>query len=314
MIMKNLNLYLILTLVTVMLVFTACEKDEPELGDLIAPTGLTVSYEIQGVDAENPDGDGSGFVTFTANANNAITYTYDFGDGTDVKVAPDGNITYRFSTNGIVTYNVTVNAVGTGGIQTNKMEPVKVFSSFEDEEALEFLTGGSSKSWFWAADQLGHAGLGPVTEDYGGAEFTWPNWWQIGAWDTEKACMYDAEFVFTKTTNGLTFEQISGPAFVPGAYAGVIGVEGDVCHSTDVVPDLYGVKTVTFSPSSTLAAEVGDYRGTAFTISDNGTMSWWVGTSTYDIISISESELKVRIEQDDTFAWYHTFVSEKPVQ
>lgn len=312
--MKKLSIYIIITLATIMVTFTACEKDKHELGDLIVPTGLSVSYEIQGVDAENPNGDGTGFVTFTASATNAISYTFDFGDGRDVQVVPDGVITYRFAINGVVTYNVTVSAVGTGGLQSTKLEQVEVFSSFEDSEALELLTGGSSKSWFWAADQLGHTGLGPVAEDYGGAEFTWPNWWQIGAWDSDKACMYDAEFVFTKTDNGLTFEQISGPAFIPGTYAGDIGVEGDVCHGVDVVPNLYGVKTVTFTPSSTLAAAAGGYRGTAFSLSENGTMCWWVGTSTYDIISITESELKVRIEEDETYAWYHTFVSEKPVQ
>ncbi|NPD47507.1 MULTISPECIES: hypothetical protein [unclassified Lentimicrobium] len=312
--MKNRFKYLIVALAGILFVFSACDKDKHELGDLVTPTNLSVSYVIEGVDAENPNGDGSGFVNFTASANNAITYTYDFGDGTDVKVAADGNIKYRFAINGVNTYNVTVSAVGTGGLQSTKTEPVEVFSSFEDEEALEFLTGGSSKSWYWAADQLGHAGLGPVTEDYGNLDYTWPNWWQIGAWDTDKACMYDAEFVFTKTSTGLTFEQVSGPAFVPGAYAGVIGVEGDVCHNTDVVPDLYGVKTVTFAPSSTMAAQDGGYRGTAFTLSDNGTMCWWVGKSTYDIIEVSDTQLKVRIEQDGEFAWYHTFVSVKPVQ
>jgi len=314
MIMKKLNLNIILAFAIVILAFTACKKDKHELGDLVTPTGLTVSYEIQGVDAENPNGDGSGFVTFTASATNAITYTYDFGDGSGVKVSPDGKYTYRFSTNGVVTYNVTVTAVGTGGIQTNKMEQVEVFSSFEDAEALEFLTGGSSKSWYWATDQPGFAGMGPTSDDYGNLEFTWPAWWQIGAWDTDKACMYDAEFVFTKTGNGLTFEQVSGPAFIPGTYAGDIGVEGDVCHNTDVVPDLYGVKTVTFSPSSSQAALAGGYRGTSMTLSDNGCMCWWVGTSTYDIISITETELKVRIQEDETNSWYHTFVSEKPVQ
>jgi hypothetical protein len=251
-----------------------------------------------------------------AKANNAITYSFDFDDGTSVEVAADGVIKKRFSKNGIVTYNVNVSAVGTGGMQSTKVTPVEVYSSFEDADALEFLTGGSSKSWFWAADQAAHTGLGPVAEDYGGAEFAWPAWWQIGAWDSEKACMYDAEFVFRKTeTGGLTFEQISGPAFIPGAYAGVIGVDGDQCYGVDVVPDLYGVKNVSFAPSSSFAAiNSPDYRGTAFTISDNGTKSWWVGKSTYDIIEISETQMKVRIEQDGTYAWYHTFVSEKPVE
>jgi hypothetical protein len=313
--MKKLNLY-IMILASVLLTFSACNKDEHELGDLVAPSDLTLTYEVLGVDSENPYGDGSGKVKFMANATNALSYTYDFGDGAGVFVEGDGDTTYQFSINGINPYNVTVMAVGTGGLLTTKVETVEVYSSFDDSEALEFLTGGASKSWFWAANQVGHAGLGPVAEDYGNLEFTWPNWWQIGAWDPDKACMYDAEFVFTKVgESGLTFEQISGPAFIPGTYAGVIGVEGDVCHSTDVVPDLYGVKNVTFAPSSSLAAlSAPDYRGTAFTIGDNGCMSWWVGKSTYDIISISETELKVRIEEDGTYAWYHTFVSEKPVQ
>lgn len=305
-----------MTLITLSFTFTSCDKKEYELGELTAPTGLSVSYEIQGVDADNPYGDGTGFVTFTASATNAITYTFDFGDGTDVKVAPNGEITYRFAKNGVNVYNVNIHAVGTGGIQTTKVEPVEVYSSFEDEKALEFLTGGTSKSWFWAANLPNHTGLGPVVPDPTNdkAIHTFAYWWQIGAWDEEKACMYDAEFVFTKVGDGLTFEQVSGPAFIPGTYAEVIGVEGDACHGTDVVPDLYGVKNVTFAPSSTKASIDGGYRGTSFTLSDNGTMCWWVGKSTYDIIEITETEMKVRIEQDGEFAWYHTFVSEKPVQ
>jgi len=312
--MKKINLYLTLTLFGLFIAFSACEKDQPELGDIVTPTGLSVTYDIQGVDSENPYGDGSGFVTFKATASNALSYNFDFGDGRGVQVAPSGEITYQFATNGIITYNVTITAVGTGGVASTKIEAVEVYSSFQDEEALEFLTGGSSKSWFWATDQPGFAGMGTTSEDYGNLDYTFASWWQIGAWDPDKACMYDAEFVFTKVGDGLTFEQISGPAFVPGTYAGDIGVEGDVCHSTDVVPDLYGVKTVTFTPSSSRAAIDGGYRGTTFTLSDNGCMCWWVGRSEYDIIEVTETTLKVRIMEDETQSWYHTFVSEKPVQ
>ncbi len=312
--MKKISKYILITLTAFAFTFTSCEKDEPELGDLVTPTGLTVSYEIQGVDADNPYGDGTGFVTFTASATNAITYSFDFGDGNDVKVAPDGNITYRFSQNGVNTYYVNIHAVGTGGLQATKVEPVEVYSSFEDEEALEFLTGGSAKSWFWAANQSGHVGLGPVAVDPENGTHTYDYWYSIGPWDAEKACMYDAEFVFTKDGNGLIFEQISGPAFIPGTYAGVIGVDGDQCYGEDVVPNLYGTKNVTFAPSSTQASIDGGYRGTAFSLSDNGTMCWWVGKSTYDIIEITDTQMRVRIEQDGEYAWYHTFVSTKPVQ
>jgi len=288
-----------------------CQKDH-QLGELVTPTNLNLSFEVQGADEANPNGDGSGIVEFTASADNAITYYYEFGDGKDKSVAPDGKISHQFSETGVNTYNVTVFAVGTGGIQSSLSSQVEVYSSFTDEEAVVFLTGGSSKSWYWAVNVPGFTGLGPTDEDYGNLDYTWASWWQIGANDPAKECMYSAEFVFTKTDNGVTFEQVTGPAFIPGTYAGKIGVEGDVCHGEDVATTLYGVKNVSFSPSSSKASIDGEYRGTTMSFSDGGFMCWWVGASEYDIIEITENLLRVRIKEDNTYAWYHTFTTEKP--
>ena len=317
--MKNVSQYILLAFAALLITLGSCQKDEYDLGELVAPTNVTLSYEIVGADAENPNGDGSGMVHFTATAENAVTFTFDFGDGTDKMISASGKVTKQFSVTGLNTYNVTVDAVGTGGITSTKAAQLDVLSNFEDEEAVTFLTGGDTKTWYWAYDQPGHVGLGPVTEDYGNLDFTWPNWWSIGAYDEEKACMYDVEFVFTKTENGgVTFQQMNGPAFVPGLYAGEINVDpGDVCYMPGEIEQLtedllYSVKNVTFSPSTTLAAEAGDYRGTAMTISDNGFMCWWVGASTYDIIEITENTLSVRIEQGNAGAWYHTFTNVKP--
>ena len=58
--MKNLkykiSIFLILTLIF------SCQEEDLNFGDIITPTNLVVSYVIQGVDAENPNGDGSGLV------------------------------------------------------------------------------------------------------------------------------------------------------------------------------------------------------------------------------------------------------------
>lgn len=311
--MKNISQYLVIIVLGFMVTITGCRDDSFELGSLTTPTNLNLTYEIVGVDDENPFGDGSGLVNFTATAENVITYTYDFGDGQDVEVAADGKVSHPFSINGVVTYTVTVTAVGTGGITSSTAAQVEVFSNFQDEEAVQFLTGGESKTWYWASNLPAHVGLGPDNEDYGNLDFTWPNWWQIGPWDTEKECMYSAEFVFTKTSSGMTFEQITGPAFIPGTYAGKIGVDGDICHGEDVATPLYGVKNVIFSPSSSRAALEGNYRGTTMKFSDDGFMCWWVGASEYDIIEVTDNILRVRIKEDDTYAWYHIFTSEKPV-
>ena len=315
--MNTIRHYILVVMTLGILILGGCQKDNYELGDLVTPTNVTLTYEIVGADAENPNGDGSGVVNFIATASNQITFNYEFGDGKS-QVSSDGKISHSFSRVGVNSYHVTVFAIGTGGISSSVSTKIDVLSTFEDSEALEFLTGGSSKSWFWAADQLGHAGMGTQTQDYGNGEYTWASWWQAAPW--EKECMYDAEFVFTKTTNGLTFEQIAGPAFVPGYYANEIGIEGDVCHGDDVVPNLVGVKTVSFSASTSKASIDGAYRGTSMDFSDQGFMCWWVGTSEYDIIEVTENILKVRIKQDVpagaevAAAWYHTFTNVKPEQ
>lgn len=312
--MKRINQLISIAILAVLIISGSCQKDEYDLGELETPTNVTLSYEIVGADAENPNGDGSGLVNFTATAENAITFTFDFGDGSDKVTSASGQVTKQFSITGVNTYDVTVFAVGTGGITSSKTGQVEVLSTFEDEEAVEFLTGGESKTWYWAYDQAGFVGLGPTSEDLGNAEFTWAYWWSIAANDPAKACMYDAEFVFTKTEDGVTFEQVQGPAFVPGTYAEKIGVEGDVCHDEDVAYPLYGLKNVSFSPSTSEASVVGQYRGTTFTLSDEGFMCWWVGASEYDIIEVTENILKVRIKEDNTYAWYHTFTSENPAK
>jgi len=105
-----------------------------------------------------------------------------------------------------------------------------------------------------------------------------------------------------------------GPAFIPGTYAGKIGIEGDVCYGEDVVPNIYGVKNVSFSPSASIATVDGGYRGTTMSFSDGGFMGWWVGTSEYEIIQVTDNILTVRVQEDDTYAWYHTYTTVKPEQ
>ena len=325
--------YIILVLI---LTINSCQDNDYKVGEIIVPTNVAVSAEIIGQDVSNPDllyGDGSGFVTFTATADDEINYQLDFGDGKKA-VAPTGVYTHRFTKTGIHTYTVIVNATGTAGVGTSTSLEVTVYSSFEDIEAENILTGstdvndiGSSKKWYWQADVDIHVGLGPVTDDYGNGEFAYEAWWNgIKAWDDEKGCMYNNEFVFTRTANGITFEQTVGPAFVPAAYASEIGVSGDQCHDDTVATNMFGVKNVSFAPSSSKAALEGTYgenaqgeprpyRKTSFEISDGGFMGWFVGASTYDIIYMTNDELLVRIIQaGNGFAWYHKFTSTKPVQ
>ena len=322
--MKNIkNIYIVLF--SMAIAFLGCQEKEYEFGDIIAPSSIVINAEIIGQDVNDPDlanGDGSGIVNFTVSADNASSYVYYFNGV--AKASPSGILSKRFSKVGTNIYTVVVKANGTAGVSTTKSMDIEVYSSFTDLEAENFLSGaniGDSKKWYWQADVDVHVGLGPVTDDYGGGEFAYEAWWNdIKAWDSAKSCMYDNEFVFTRTADGITFEQTVGPSFVPGTYAGSLGVAGDICHDETVATSMFGLKQVSFGPSTSKAAIEGsydneDYRRTSFEISDNGFMGWLVGSSTYDIISISNDELFVRIiEAGDGYAWYHRFTSTKPSQ
>ena len=306
--------YISAIFVGILLIFNSCKEEEYKLGTLITPTNVDFTFEIVGQDDDNPYGDGSGMVNFSATADDEITFKYIFGDGKDDEIAPAGEVSHVFAKNGVNSYNVTVVAIGTGGISASKTMQLEVFSSFSDDEALEFLTGGDTKTWYWAGDQPGHAGLGPNFVD--GVNHTFAAWYNAAPFEKAATCMYDAEFVFTKVNGGMTFQHNNptGQAFIPGTYAGDLGVDGDVCHGADVVPAINETVNVSFGPSSSIATVDGGYRGTTMTFSDGGFIGWYVGVSDYEIISVTNNLLEVRVAEDETFAWYFTFTTEKPIQ
>ena len=157
------------------LLFTGCQEENKEFGDLIAPTNITLSFEILGQDDENPNGDGSGIVNFSATADDAITFIYSFGDNTNNASAPNGASSHRFTRTGISSYNVTVIASGKGGITSSSSVNITVFSAFDDIEAKSFLSGApisqdtdgtdvisisapATKIWYLDDSKTGHLG------------------------------------------------------------------------------------------------------------------------------------------------------------
>lgn len=310
---KLLGLLLITTLLS-------C-NEKYSFGELIPPTNLKASFTLVGADTNHPHGDGTGLVNFSVTAQNAVSYRFDFGDGKS-QIAPSGKIQYRYTKVGTNKFTALASAIGTGGTLSTIPLEVEVYSSFSDADAENKLAGkniGDTKTWYWAANLPGYAGLGPQeTGDNG--EYAYPAWWQATPFDDTRTCMFENSFIFTRTTNGITYHQTASQVFVPGAYASVLNLAPDQCHAADAVPTLIGVKQVSFLPSTSKAATLGKYdgkpyRGTAFELSDGGMLGWWVGSSTYDIISLTDNLLIVRVMQPNSqYAWYHIFTTNKPSQ
>lgn len=308
----------IVSSVLMLLLFIGCEEEKYEFGDIVTPTNIQIAAEIIGQDTTDPNlayGDGTGYVDFVATAENAISYNFNFGDGTS-QVSLTGEASHLYTKVGVNSYTVVITANGTGGVTSTSSLLVDVFSSFDDSEAKDYLSGGanSSKTWYWAADKAGNIGLGPNEVQVDGSH-TFPAWFSADPFLEDKLCMYDAEMVFTQDGDGnLIFEQTVGTAYVPGTYSDVLGVAGDTCHGSDVAPSLGNIYDVALIASSSIATEDAvepEYRGSTIRFSDNGFMSWYVGSSDFEIITITETTLSVRVEQDG-FAWYCNFQTQNP--
>lgn len=317
--MNYIKKYILLSLTLILVV--SCQEEDKSFGDLNAPSNLVIQADIQGQDASNPYGDGSGIVNFVAKADNAISYKYIFSDGTSIN-APSGEYQKRFTQTGVNVYSVTVVASGKGGVATNATIDVEVRSDFTDEEAITFLTGGTSKNWYWSASEPGHLGVGPNNSDesqnYYGFYYQAAPWEKAGSTDSD--CLYENVLTFTKDGDLLKYQlDNGGRTFFNSAFKNVGGGTSggdDLCLTFDTT----GEKIVSLSPSESVvtmnANAATQTRGTLMNFSDNGFMGYYIGQSTYEILSITANRMVVRaiMGSDSSLAWYHTFTTTQPVQ
>lgn len=303
-----------------LLLLVNCQNDDFSFGSLEAPSNLNVVVEIIGETTATPEGDGSGLVKFSSVAENAISYKYVFSDGTSQN-SPSGVFEKRFTQPGIHTYTVTIIASGKGGISTNTSLEVTVLSTFEDAEAVQLLTGGSNKKWYVAAAEPGHLGVGPNNSD--ATVNYYPNYYQAAAFEKAGAgsssCLYDNVLTFSLDGGQLKFSlDNGGRTFFNSSFLTVGGGSGneDTCYDYATT----GLKTVTLSPSESVITKNPDHltqtRGTMLNFTDNGFMGYYMGQSSYEIISITANRMVVRGLQgnDSGLAWYQIFTTTPPTQ
>ncbi|MGB3774046.1 MAG: glycoside hydrolase family 16 protein [Leeuwenhoekiella sp.] len=312
--MKEIKYLFFMLVVSISMVH--CQEDDASLSKIETPVNLAIDFTIQGVDDANPNGDGSGVVDFKANADNAISYKFIFPDATE-SVVSSGEMTKRFTTPGLNTYNVLVVASGTGGISTTGTTELEVQSNFTDTIAVGFLTGGNSKTWYWAASEPGHLGVGANSDD--ATQNYFPNFYQAVPFEKsvegESACLYTDELTFILNDDGETLNYTlnnNGSTFFNASYESVAGggMGFDFCYSYDTS----GLRTVNLSPSESVvvANDVpSQTTGTTMNFTDNGFMGYYIGSSSYEILSITENRMVVRSipGNDSSLAWYHTFTT-----
>ncbi|MBV1888109.1 MAG: glycoside hydrolase family 16 protein [Urechidicola sp.] len=289
--MKNIKYLFQALFVISALILTACEEEKYEFGDINAPSNLLVSAEIVGADIDNPFGDGSGTVHFTATSDNVITYKYVY-DGNEV-IAPSGTTTINFSNTGIHTYAVTAIAVGTGGVTSSSTIEVEVWADYSPPaDLLDMLTGGSERTWRIKAEGAGHFGVGPAD----GFE---PIWWSAAPFDKVGVGCYDDTFIFnidgtfTHVTNGLTFGKLEYMA---------TDLDGDQGRTPDSNGEVDNYSWDDYSENWVITAPGGQET---LTFSNVGYHGFYVGGDhSYMILERSDDEMSIRTIGEGGEAWY----------
>jgi len=183
--MKNINLLLKTIFTFTVLVFIGCEKEEYTLGAITAPSAISITAEIVGADADNPNGDGTGVVHFTATGNDVITWKF-IQNGVE-RMVPSGKTTYAFSNLGLNTYTVSAVAIGAGGSSSDAATNVEVLATYNPPAALiaKITTG----TWRVPIEDGAHMGVGPYDATTG-------VWWTAGPGDKSTTGMSDDTYKF----------------------------------------------------------------------------------------------------------------------
>ena len=141
----------LMTLFLIFFVLCSCKKPGVDGATKTPPSNLTLTAVVST--------DSSGKVNFTAAADNAVSYTYQFGNGA-TKTAASGIISYQYTASGNNTYTVTVTATSSSSLTITKSIEVTVTGPapvlFWSEE---FNTDGAPDPAKWGYD-LGTGGNG----------------------------------------------------------------------------------------------------------------------------------------------------------
>ena len=231
--------------------------------------------------------------------------TWDFGNNTKGK-GESATVEYPFKG----TYNVVMTLYSKGG-SVSKSKTITIANddmSMLNTPMYTALTGGASnlagKTWVFDQFHDGHFGVGPADDSS-------PSWWSCPAEGKTKSCLYSQEFTFTQVgvkmawkNNGSVYTNENGRVALAG-----------LGYPNSVVPG-DGDFDVAYVPKSSYTFTLKESAKT-LTLSDGAFFGHYAGTSTYEIIKLTEDELYIKcvstVEPGNGW-WYRLIPKEKNVK
>lgn len=279
--------------------FVSCDPQDDNgysLGSL--PGSGDVSFSA------TPSTDNANIIVFKNTSKAAGVAQWTLSDGSLVK-SQSASESYPYAG----TYKVTMTLYTAGGPVVVAQNVVIANNDFSllNTPMFNMLTGGKShpegKTWVFDQYHAGHFGVGPKDD-------TSPSWWQCPAGGKDGSSLYTQEFTFTLT--GLKF-QWKNNGYVYTNQAGVNGL-----GITDIIsnPGGAGDFDVKYSPAANLTFAMNESAKT-ITLSNGAFFGHYAGTSTYQILSLSDDEMYIKcvstVEPGNGW-WYRLIPKEKNVK
>ena len=290
--MKNIFKIGALALFSILLM-TACDPQESTdyaLGAM--PTADQLSFTA------TPTASKANVIDFANTSSVKGVVTWDLGNGSKIK-SERTTATYPFKGE----YTVTMTLYTSGGSATISK---KVVIANDDMSLLNTpmytsLTGGAAnlngKTWVFDQYHEAHFGLGDAKE-------TTANWWNDKAEEKTGSSLYSQEFTFTQVgvkfgwkNNGYVYSNQAGVTALAA-----LGFSTAVKTPVDDYDIAYVPKTnYTFTLNETAKT---------LTLSDGAFFGHYAGTSTYQIISLSDDALYVRCvsKTEPSNAWFYRLI------
>lgn len=271
-----------LSLCLMLSIFAACKKDDAVKGLGAAPTADQVKFSV---------------VPTTTNANvvnlknesPGFRAIWDFGNGA---TAEGNSVQASYPLAGTYTVKLTIVTDGGYASTTKTVTIAATNPAMLTDPAFVTLSGGlgnaTGKTWIIDQTQPGHLGVGPIASQA-------PDWYQAGPNEKAGLGFYDDEMVFNMNALKYTYNN-NGTTFANASNAPGIG--GPTGTSDPMV---------NYTPPTNLTWLVTTINGNKYiTISNNGFISYYLGVSQYQILSLTEDEMWLRCldKSNAGNAWY----------
>lgn len=279
---NKINTSIWLSLCLMITVFISCKKDKivRDLG--VAPTNDQVKF------SSTPTTSNANIINFK-NESPGFKAIWDFGNGA---TAEGINAQASYPLAGTYTVKLTIVTDGGYASSTKSITISNTNPAMLTDPAFTTLSGGLSnktgKIWIIDQTQPGHLGVGPVASQF-------PDWYQAGPNEKANNGFYDDEMNFNM--NALKYTYINnGTTFANSANAaGIGGVNGG------------DDPTVNYTPATNLTWLITTLNNKKYiTISNNGFISYYLGVSQYEILTLTDDEMWLRSldKGNSGNAWY----------